>query len=128
MSRLRIPRALLCALLLLFTQAGFAAEEAPATRYVRGRITGVDAPGNKISIEWLYGAFDPARKILTFSYLDDVEVLSDRRPIFERVRPIGIVDLIVSDHVVIRYYEDRARNRLVATRIRVLSHDIPRAP
>jgi len=133
MTRPSVSRLAACALILALSAVAvppraIRAEDAPKVKYVRGRITDVNAPGNRISIEWLYGAFNPAQKELTFYYTDRVEVLTDRRPIFSRVRPIGIVDLIISDHVVITYYEDPASNRLIATKIRVLSNDIPRAP
>lgn len=109
--------------------SGSDAAEKRAAKYVRGGITNVNFAGSRVTIKWFYSTDKvPSNDRMTFRVPDNVQVLSNKRKIFEETRPAAFTDLIVGDHVVIKYFEDDKSGDLEAAGITILDHDRPIPP
>lgn len=94
-------------------------------KYVRGRIYGINWAGSKLTIQWFYSTDKLAQDKMVFTIPGNVQVSTDRGKIFKDVRSIGIADLIIGDHVIIGYRENKKKGELEAGTIKVLDHDLP---
>ncbi|OGW74885.1 MAG: hypothetical protein A2Z72_06255 [Omnitrophica bacterium RBG_13_46_9] len=103
------------------------AERRPV-KYVRGRVCNVNYTGSRVTIQWFYSTGKIAEDKLTFFVPDKTPIFTEKGKIFKDARRIGIVDLVIGDHVVITYYDDGNKENPEAAKIRVLERDRPIAP
>jgi len=115
-----------CAIAAFFSYAQ--AEETNKLKYMRGRIGGIDFAGSKIVVQRLYGSIRLFEDNVVFHVPNNVLVVTNRQRIFNKLRPIGFVDLIKGDHVVIAYHAGEKGAMPAAVRIEVMDHDRPVPP
>lgn len=94
-------------------------------RYVRGRISNINYPGSKITVQWLYSTNKISDDKITFYVPDSARVFTKKGGAF---KSDWIVNLMVRDHIIIKYYDDKKMGLPEIITIRVLEHDKPIPP
>jgi hypothetical protein len=97
-------------------------------KYLRGRISNVNYTGSRITVKWLYAADNLSQNYITFSVPNNTPISSEKDMIFDNARKIGLVDLIIGNHVIIKYYADKNRGYPEAISVKVLDQDRPMSP
>ena len=97
-------------------------------KYIRGRVCGINYTSSRVTIQWLYTTDKLSQQNVTFFVPSNTLVLTEKDRIFDAPKRAGIIDLVIGDHVIIKYYTDKKNGYFEAINIRILEHDIPMVP
>jgi hypothetical protein len=93
--------------------------------YARGRIYSVDFAYSRITIQWLYTTDKISQDKITFFVPGNASISTEKSRIFKGTRRAGIADLVIGDHVVIKYYVDKNKKYQELISMRILEYDAP---
>jgi hypothetical protein len=92
-----------------------------AMHTVRGRVIAIDWVASIVVLQWFNSTEELSGDRLSVS-------VSYQTKIFKDAHLIGLTELKVSDHVIIRYYKEPPAGESKAVSIIVLAHDRPIPP